>query len=515
METSSSPPADDNAPAKPEIKCLYTKACDTGSQPRKAISHIFGRNKMCTRMIPQHVWVHFCRKHYQRSRYRNAQEYAKVQCELVEKQVARVQSWSDDNRRAGQGDVVVDWSLSMRKREQTRVQEQAHKKRTSGQESEDDTGMDRAVLNGTAVPDWLRNKVGDGYSTDEIQQIVLRLKEEVEQNNMSQIPDIEILPNITDIQDGSRNKATLKRKAAISSTHRRSQSAGDALRPESQPVSRRVNESTYDIPEDELRTSPAEKRRRIHGVPTLAERSGLTIPEVPERTRPATMRAPRHQQSMIATSRDDLVDTRDHYGSLLPSPISQRTPYGFTMASGLESFPAPPEYPGVRRPSHMRSHSDAYRNSNYPPFSSYSEHQQYPQSYDTSPSTYERSYMTPNNFSPPTSSHSGYYSQHQTPIPPIRSHDSQSFWASPSGHSPSNALRHGRHQSSPSLQHQMPLPPAPEYNSVPSPSRPASNYEHRSYSNRRHDSFAPQRQYNYRPIVEESEKTKALYSERR
>ncbi|EMR72194.1 putative orp1 like protein [Eutypa lata UCREL1] len=201
METSSSPPADDNAPAKPEIKCLYTKACDTGSQPRKAISHIFGRNKMCTRMIPQHVWVHFCRKHYQRSRYRNAQEYAKVQCELVEKQVARVQSWSDDNRRAGQGDVVVDWSLSMRKREQTRVQEQAHKKRTSGQESEDDTGMDRAVLNGTAVPDWLRNKVGDGYSTDEIQQIVLRLKEEVEQNNMSQIPDIEILPNITDIQD--------------------------------------------------------------------------------------------------------------------------------------------------------------------------------------------------------------------------------------------------------------------------------------------------------------------------
>ncbi|KAK8128824.1 NADH-ubiquinone oxidoreductase 49 kDa subunit [Apiospora sp. TS-2023a] len=45
-----------------DIKCMYMESCDTGSQPRKAISHIFGRNKLCTRMIPDQVWVHFCRK---------------------------------------------------------------------------------------------------------------------------------------------------------------------------------------------------------------------------------------------------------------------------------------------------------------------------------------------------------------------------------------------------------------------------------------------------------------------
>ncbi|KAK8086440.1 hypothetical protein PG994_001414 [Apiospora phragmitis] len=45
-------------------------------------------------------WAHVCRKHYQSSRYRNAQERAKIQCELVQKQIQRVQSWSDDNKRA-------------------------------------------------------------------------------------------------------------------------------------------------------------------------------------------------------------------------------------------------------------------------------------------------------------------------------------------------------------------------------------------------------------------------------
>lgn len=26
--------------------------------------YIFGRNKSCTKLCPDHVWVHYCRKHY-------------------------------------------------------------------------------------------------------------------------------------------------------------------------------------------------------------------------------------------------------------------------------------------------------------------------------------------------------------------------------------------------------------------------------------------------------------------
>ncbi|KAL3468570.1 hypothetical protein BJX64DRAFT_8441 [Aspergillus heterothallicus] len=37
---------------------------------RKIVSHIFGRNKNATKKIPDEIWVRYCRKHYQRARYR-------------------------------------------------------------------------------------------------------------------------------------------------------------------------------------------------------------------------------------------------------------------------------------------------------------------------------------------------------------------------------------------------------------------------------------------------------------
>ena len=37
---------------------------------RKVVSHIFGRNKACTRKLPENLWRLWCRKHYQRFKYR-------------------------------------------------------------------------------------------------------------------------------------------------------------------------------------------------------------------------------------------------------------------------------------------------------------------------------------------------------------------------------------------------------------------------------------------------------------
>ncbi|KAH7026309.1 uncharacterized protein B0I36DRAFT_365893 [Microdochium trichocladiopsis] len=211
--------------ADEEIKCMYVENCDTNSSLRKAISHIFGRNKLCTRMIPAHVWVHYCRKHYQRSRYRNAQEYAKLQAELVQRQVMRIQAWSDCNKASGQGSVVSNWSISMRKREQNRVQEKSKKRSLTGESEEDDDCADRAVANGTAVPDWLREKCGEGYSTSEIEAITSRLKENVDNGTLAQIPDIEILPNISaDSAEDGRSRSMSKRKPSTLVAHRRAQS---------------------------------------------------------------------------------------------------------------------------------------------------------------------------------------------------------------------------------------------------------------------------------------------------
>ncbi|KAI1823837.1 hypothetical protein F4861DRAFT_549352 [Xylaria intraflava] len=179
-----------------EPKCMYTAACNTGSTLRKAISHIFGRNKLCTRMIPNVVWVHYCRKHYQRSRYRNGAEYTRIQCDLVKTQISRLQAWSDGNKLAGRPGVVQSWSLALRKRESNRLRERPGNEVEIDSDGDSQT-TDNAVLNGTAVPRWLRAKCGDGYSTEEIEVIVGEIQNAINKGHLSQIPDIEFLPNIS------------------------------------------------------------------------------------------------------------------------------------------------------------------------------------------------------------------------------------------------------------------------------------------------------------------------------
>ncbi len=505
---------------------MYVDNCDTGSQPRKAISHIFGRNKLCTRMIPPDVWVHFCRKHYQRSRYRNAQEYAKVQCELVAQQVCFLDEWSVRNALLGRGGVVKDWTLSMRKREQARVQEKSKKRRAPGQDSDEEDKVDRAILNGTAVPEWLRNKVGEGYTTAEIQDIIARLKDEVQQKNLAQIPDIEILPNITDYE-GSKNKGTLKRKASTGSSHRRSHSLGATLRPESHTTIRSVQPDA-DGSDDAPRSPPARKRQRTGNAPPSIERSSFKLPDQSEHAHASAVPRPitpiRQHPIPVGSRESPLLNThavgndRDQYSNysmpLLPTPVPQRVQYNHqALSPHLEPYPVSPHYSDFRRSPHVRSHSDVYQNPNYSSYSS-SEYQSYPQGYEAPPSDYERRYPTHStNFSHSTRPSLYYpqYQQSQNSIPPMRSYDSQ-FWTSPlPGHS-SSAPRHGRHQSSPTIQHSIPVPPVPEYNVTSS--RAAGGYEHQPYD-RRQDPLTSQRYHNYRPVVEESPKTKSLYSERR
>lgn len=190
-------------------KCRAVDNCNTGSDLRKAVSHVFGRNKLCTRLIPDYVWVYFCRKHYQRGRYRNAQEYAKTQCDLVYRQIELVQEWSDRNRQKRDGGIVVQWTVALRKREHVRLQN-AFNRQTQGQEV--DT-KDPAVILGTAVPSWLRSKVGDGYSTHDLLDIVARMKDDVIRLQSTNIPDIELLPDIREAKDlNFENSTPLKRK---------------------------------------------------------------------------------------------------------------------------------------------------------------------------------------------------------------------------------------------------------------------------------------------------------------
>ena len=62
--------------------CMYIPNCDTGSTHlRKAISHTLAATR-CVYATSEHIWVFYCRKHYQRSRYSNPKEYANLECDL-------------------------------------------------------------------------------------------------------------------------------------------------------------------------------------------------------------------------------------------------------------------------------------------------------------------------------------------------------------------------------------------------------------------------------------------------
>ncbi|OBT43675.1 hypothetical protein VE00_05206 [Pseudogymnoascus sp. WSF 3629] len=222
--------------------CMFKEGCDTGSQPRKAVSHIFGRNKMCTRLIPEHVWVRYCRKHYQRSRYREPKNWPRCQCDLVQKQIQRLEEWSAENERRGEGGVVRSWGLAVRKREQKRLDDLALSKARGGGRGNPYSGnyddIDPSAP-ATAVPLWLRNLCGKTYSTLDIRDIFNRVHQELLNSPSPVFPDIEILPHITldgeesesPMRYGGRRKIPTTTTTTTAGHHQRSRSMGGALPP--------------------------------------------------------------------------------------------------------------------------------------------------------------------------------------------------------------------------------------------------------------------------------------------
>ncbi|KAK0727119.1 hypothetical protein B0T26DRAFT_637695, partial [Lasiosphaeria miniovina] len=199
---------------------------------RKAISHLFGRNKLCTRSIPDHVWVQACRKHYQRMRYRNVTHYASRQCEIVRQTMIQIQAWSNLNDRAGKPGHLDGWKLDVRKREQNRLKKS--KKRARDAEDDDQQHSlplrheslgsdDDEFSNGmpdhtpTAVPEWLLVKCDPevNYTTRQILEVLNEIQEGIERygydnqqiaknashvrhpKSLEKIPDIEMLPRIS------------------------------------------------------------------------------------------------------------------------------------------------------------------------------------------------------------------------------------------------------------------------------------------------------------------------------
>ncbi|CAG8910048.1 unnamed protein product [Penicillium egyptiacum] len=168
--------------------CEFAAPCRMHPSPdgmhyRKVVSHVFGRNKAVTKLFPLGVWVHYCRKHYQRARYR-ADQWPFTQCDLLLESLNRMENW----------DGVESFELILRRREQMRVgreTEGAPITETSNQndttpsvgQTQDQDNKSSGVVarpqgrkHPTAiiapVPDWLRQHVGHGKTFQEIRHII-------------------------------------------------------------------------------------------------------------------------------------------------------------------------------------------------------------------------------------------------------------------------------------------------------------------------------------------------------
>ncbi|KAJ5377238.1 uncharacterized protein N7496_004647 [Penicillium cataractarum] len=147
--------------------CEFSQPCSMSPSPdglhfRKIVSHLFGRNKASTKLFPESVWVYYCRKHYQRARYR-AEQWPFNQCELLLQSLDRMEEWG----------YVLSFELRLRRREALRTDGQGERPAPSGLLQ---NGRRHPTAITAPVPDWLQREVGAGNSFNDIRDIVRRIE---------------------------------------------------------------------------------------------------------------------------------------------------------------------------------------------------------------------------------------------------------------------------------------------------------------------------------------------------
>lgn len=172
VDGSSEPLDEEKEQNSQDALCEFAMPCRMNPSPdgmhyRKVISHIFGRNKATTKLFPAYVWVHYCRKHYQRARYR-ADQWPFTQCELLLESLRRMEDW----------DGVESFKLTLRRREQLRVDKSDNAgTKISGPSTTLQTGRKHPTAIISPVPDWLRRQTDTVMSFDDIRALIMQIRE--------------------------------------------------------------------------------------------------------------------------------------------------------------------------------------------------------------------------------------------------------------------------------------------------------------------------------------------------
>ena len=166
-----------------EFRCTFVEGCVLDSPDRKVISHFFGRNKKCTRAIPSDVWAPFCRRHYQRTRYRNVNNFGGVQMDLVRRTVQNMQEWGG----------ISCFELILRKRVMQAIKREEKQKTKSMNARNSTPHPPQGFAVDYTSAKWLVPYLGEKKTFDDVLHFIDLVEDYVKGNN-SKPPEFEILP---------------------------------------------------------------------------------------------------------------------------------------------------------------------------------------------------------------------------------------------------------------------------------------------------------------------------------
>ena len=169
---------------QPKSRCVFVHGCSLESPNRKVISHVFGRNKSCTRAIPDDCWVGYCRKHYQRGRYRNKCDFAFLQLELVKLVLSNLEAWKG----------VMSWEITLRAKRLSDITEW-HRYVANRPENEQISDDKLQLQQRTAHYRWMVPFCGKGKTYADVRAFCGKVYDFCSDENI-ELPDIELLPVI-------------------------------------------------------------------------------------------------------------------------------------------------------------------------------------------------------------------------------------------------------------------------------------------------------------------------------
>lgn len=195
-ENEESIPADPICQALGDTPCV-AQSCDY----RKVITQFFGRNKRCTIDIPDHLWVRWCRKHYQRFTYRGTKEatWHIMQLRMVKQQLTMFEK----------SKVVRSWEIAVRKNALTKLSHEDDRvaRGLTPVESGEDVCHERFLL----------PFVGYGKTYEDVREVLGVIEAEFNSaqfcrraNKAKEFPNVEFLPTIySTVRDSTKQTSKI------------------------------------------------------------------------------------------------------------------------------------------------------------------------------------------------------------------------------------------------------------------------------------------------------------------